>query len=37
MRILIFPKVGENIYSSVKAINQQLTGRNRRPRGRCVD
>jgi hypothetical protein len=28
---------GENIYRSIMAIKQPLTGRNRRGRGRCVD
>jgi hypothetical protein len=32
-----FPTVGENIYRSIMAIKQPLTGRNRRGRGRCID
>jgi len=32
-----FPTVGENIYRSIMAIKQPLTGRNGRGRGKCVD
>jgi len=32
-----FPTVAENMYRSMTAINQPLTGRNRTGRGGCVD
>ena len=32
-----FPTMGENIYSSRKAVNWPLTGKNNTGRERCVD